>query len=120
MGLIEVLSTLARKRKARELGLAALREKSREAKRDFSLFHQIYLTPELLKLARKLPEKYALRSAGTVHLASIILLRRHVATADMEVRMVTCDTELETATRDSGFIVINPDKEGKQEARQQQ
>ena len=55
LGLIEILSTLARKKKARELSPAAFREKSREAELEFGLFHQVYLAPHPLKLARLPP-----------------------------------------------------------------
>ena len=109
LGLIEVLSTLARKRKARELGLAACREKSREAERDFALFHQIYLTPELLALACSLAREHALRGADTVHLTSACLLRDRGADGETEVRMITCDAELAAAARTRGMSVLNPE-----------
>lgn len=111
LGLIEILSTLARKTKTRELQIVAFHEKSREAQRDFELFYQVYLTPHLLKIARKLSEEHALRGADTVHLASIIFLRNQFAGWKAEVRMVTCDAELCAAARDNGFAVINPEAE---------
>ncbi len=111
LGMIEVLSTLARKKKAHELGLEAFREKSREAERDFGLFHRIYLTPELLDLASSLARERALRGADTVHLASACFLRDRIGDGETEVRMITCDGELLAAARNCGFSVINPEDE---------
>lgn len=111
LGLIEVLSTLARKKKAGEMQEASFREKSREAEHDFALFYALYLTPQLLNLARKLPEQFALRGADTVHLASACFFRNQFVGTETEVRIITSDAELATAAEQSGFIVINPERD---------
>ena len=111
LGLVEVLSTLTRKSEAGELLLAESPEKCREAERDFGLFHKVFLTPALLKRACDCARRYRLRGADTVHLASCLELKRSNWGGDVEMVMVSSDTELLAGAKASGLATRNPEKE---------
>jgi len=81
LGLIEVMATLARKRKARDIDLLSFEQKVQELEEDWVRFIQIQLTIETMDLAQDLAKNMALRGADAVgcslvnrfHLAASIL-----------------------------------------------
>ena len=108
LGLIEVLCTFARKHKANELSVLDCRKKSREARRDFALFHRIFFTEGLLDVTADLSEIHALRGADTVHLSAALYLRDKMSVVGAEVKMVTADNELATAAKRVELDVFYP------------
>lgn len=78
LGLIEVMATLARKRKAGGIDLPILEQKIQELEEDWEHFIQVQLTDEAVKVAKELAKELALRGADAVHLASALLLQRCV------------------------------------------
>lgn len=108
LGLIEVMATLARKLKAREIDPPLFEEKAQELEEDWDRFIHVHLTVEAVEIARKLAKKLALRGSDAVHLASALLLQRHSADEDNRLIFVTSDHELKEAAQASGLIVIDP------------
>jgi predicted nucleic acid-binding protein len=111
LGLVEVLSTLARKAKAGEMRTADLRIKCREAERDFGLFHKVFLTPALLGRACRCAQRYGLRGADTVHLASCLELKRLNWGVETEVVMVSSDAELLAGAAEADLVTRDPETE---------
>jgi uncharacterized protein len=109
LGLVEVLSTLVRKTRAGDLRTAEMRAKCREAERDFGLFHTVFLTPALLARACKCAQRYGLRGADSVHLASCLELKRLDWGEDTEVVMVSSDTELLAGAAEARLVTRNPE-----------
>lgn len=114
LGLIEVMATLARKRKAREIDSSIFQQKSQELTQDWDRFIQIQLTTEVVDIARELAKKEALRGADAVHLASALLLQKHFAEEDDRLVLITSDHELKEVAQSSGVVVIDPDEQEKQ------
>lgn|GEM_PF-122210 len=108
LGFIEVIATLARKRKAAELDPLSFEEKARQLDDDWSHFIHIRLEDEVLHLARELADQLALRGADAVHLASAVQLQRRLVEEDDQLILVTSDQELASAARLRGLIVIDP------------
>ena len=110
LGLVEVVSTLTRKAKAGDMRTADMRLKCREAERDFSLFHKVFLTTDLLRRACECAQRYGLRGADTVHLASCLELNKSEWGADIKVVMVSSDTELLVGATEAGVATRNPEE----------
>jgi len=108
LGLIEVLSTLARKYKANELSKPDFIEKCREVRHDFTLFHRLFFTADLIDSTADLSESLALRGADTVHISSAVYLRNKTSTASVEVVMITTDKELASAAEKVAMEVLMP------------
>lgn len=79
LGLVEVMATLSRKRKAGDIDVSVLEQKGRELEEDWENFIQIHLTTEAVDTAKQLAKEQALRGADAVHLASALLLQRRFA-----------------------------------------
>lgn len=111
LGLIEVLSTLARKQRAAEITPAQFDRLAEAVEDDFAGFIQIDFTPEVLDVARTLPALYALRGADAVHLASAVHLRAELADDVEQVEVITSDAELLQAARLARFPTLDPGAE---------
>jgi hypothetical protein len=111
LGFIEIIATLARKRKAREINASVLKQKIQELEDDWKHFIQIQLTSEAVDMAKELEKKLALRGADTVHLASAMLLQRQLTEGDDRLILVTSDGELKKASQSSGLAMIDPDEQ---------
>lgn len=111
LGLIEVMATLARKVKAQEINPSMLEQKAQELEEDWNHFIQVQLTTEAVDIAKGLAKERALRGADAVHLASALLLQKHLAEEDDQLFFVTSDQELMEANQRSGLVVINPDEQ---------
>lgn len=97
LGLIEVVATLARKRKAGAIDRSHFERKAKEVKEDWDRFVKVHLTGETVELAKSLAGDLALRGADAVHLASALLIRRRLADEDDRLIFVTSDSELKEA-----------------------
>lgn len=111
LGLVEVLSTMARKGKAGEMRPADTRTKCREAERDFEAFHKVFLTPLLLKRACECARHHGLRGSDTVHLASCLELQGQDWGSGADIVMVSSDVELLAGAGECGLATRNPERE---------
>ena len=110
LGFIEVMATLARKRKARDIDSAAFEQKSGELESDWERFIQIQLSAEAVELAKVMARMLALRGADAIHLASALILQERFVDEDDRLVLVTSDRELKEAGKISGLIVMNPEE----------
>ncbi len=108
LGLVEVLATLVRKGRAREMSASDVKTKSREAERDFKLFHKVFLTAALLRRACACARLHGLRGSDTVHLASCLELRDMDWGGAADVVMVSSDAELLAGAAAAGVTTRNP------------
>lgn len=111
LGLVEVMATLARKRRAREISLSRLEQKARELEEDWECLIQVQVTNEVVDSAKNLAKRLALHGADSIHLASALLLQRRFAEEDDQLLMVTLDRELKEAARSFDLVVIDPDEQ---------
>lgn len=74
---------------------------------DWKLLNIVELEDELLPVVRSLTEKYPLRGADAVHLASALWLERVLRD---EVTFVAADGRLLEAARDEKLKTVNPEK----------
>ncbi|MBM4035581.1 MAG: type II toxin-antitoxin system VapC family toxin [Planctomycetes bacterium] len=116
LGFIEVVATLARKAKARELRQAELVRRLRESEADWADLVQVHLTPRVLELARDAAKTYSLRGADAVHLGSALAIRASLPGQDDQVVVVASDTELKEAAIASGLSVLDPEDSGRDSA----
>lgn len=109
LGVVEVIATLARKRKAVEINLELFEQKAQELDDDWSRFVQVQLTTEVVDLARQSAHALALRGADAIHLASANLLKGRLGENDQLI-LVASDDELLNAAQSSGLAVLDPNK----------
>ena len=114
LGLIEVMATLARKRKARDIDLLSFQRKVQELEEDWRRFIQIQLTTETIDRAKDLARDMALRGADAVHLASALGLQRRFADAEDRLIFVAADRELQEIAQASGLPIIDPEAQEQQ------
>jgi uncharacterized protein len=114
LGMIEVMATLARKRKARDIDLLAFQQKVQELEEYWMRFIQIQLTTETMDCAKDLARDMALRGADAVHLASALVLQRRFAATEDRLIFVAADRELKQAAQSSGLTVIDPEEQEQQ------
>ncbi|NUO10501.1 MAG: type II toxin-antitoxin system VapC family toxin [Candidatus Brocadia sp.] len=108
LGMIEVMATLSRKRKAREITLSQFKQKIRELEKDWERFIQIQMTEEIVHIAKELTKRLSLRGSDSVHLSSALLLQKHFTEKDEHLVMVASDYELKKATKSSGLSILDP------------
>lgn len=108
LGMIEVMATLSRKRKALEINLSQFKLKAGELEDDWRHFIQIQMTDEIVHVAKELTKKLSLRGADAVHLSSALLLQRHFTKKGERLVMVTSDHELKESAKSSRLEVIDP------------
>jgi predicted nucleic acid-binding protein len=113
LGLIEVMATLTRKRKAREIDPASFQQKVQELEEDWERFIQIQMTAEVVDTAKDLARSLALRGADSVHLASAVVLQKRFTDDVDRLILITSDHELKEATPSSGLTVVDPEEEEK-------
>lgn len=110
LGLVEVVATLARKRKAGQINPSQLQQKIRELEADWQNLIQVQLTVEGVNGAKSLAMSLAVRGADAVHLASASLLKNRLSQEDQLI-FITSDHELGIAAQASGLVVLNPEEE---------
>jgi len=108
LGIIEVMATLSRKRKAREIALSQFKLKAQELEDDWKRFIQIQMTSEIVDNAKELTKKLVLRGSDAVHLSSALLLQKLFLEEGDRLIVVTSDCELKEAAEYSGICVIDP------------
>ncbi len=111
LGVVEVMATLARKHKAKQLADADFEEHSENLIEDWDDFIQIHFTPEAVLFARESAYRMALRGADAIHLGSSLLLRQRFTAAGDKVVLVVSDRELKAAAQASGLSVLDPAEE---------
>lgn len=110
LGLVEVMATLARKRKANEIDDSAFEQKIWELEEDWRNFVQIHFVVRIVDQAKEVAKRHALRGADAVHLASALLLVDRFADADDHLIFLTSDQELKRAVLSSGLEAIDPEE----------
>lgn len=108
LGMIEVMATLSRKRKAREITISQFKQKAMELEDDWERFIKIQMTYEVVHAAKELTKKLSLRGSDAVHLSSALLLQKRFTEKDDQLLMVACDHELIEAAKSSGLRVLDP------------
>ena len=108
LGMIEVMATLSRKRKALEINLSQFKLKAWELEDDWRHFIHIQMTDDIVNIAKELTKKLALRGSDAVHLSSALLLQRRFAKKTEQLVMITSDYELKEAAKSSKLDVIDP------------
>ena len=111
LGMVEVIATLARKRKAGEITKQDFDLKVAETVRDWRKFFQIELTLEMVGWAKEAAVRLALRGADAVHFAALLSLQMHVSGSGHHVVLVASDRELKDAAASSGIKVLDPEIE---------
>ena len=109
LGIVEVVATLARKRKAQEISLGDFAAKVAELEQDWKKFLQIELTLENLDAAKDVAAQFALRGADAVHFAALRSLDGRVSRYGHKVVLVASDRELKGAAESSGIKVLDPE-----------
>ena len=118
LGLIEVIATLARKQKSREISSSSFEQKVHELEEDWGHFIQIQLTVEAVGIAKETAKDFALRGADAIHLASALMLQRRFTGENDKLTFVTSDHELKEAAQSAGIAVTDPHEEESALARQ--
>jgi len=113
LGLIEVMATLARKAKARQISRAQLTRKVGDLEEDWEHLVQIHLTTEVVNRAKNITRHQALRGADAVHLASALLLQSRFVEPDDRLVFVVSDRELKGAAQSSGLEAVDPEEREK-------
>lgn len=108
LGMIEVMATLSRKRKALEISLSQFKLKAQELEDDWKHFIQVQMTDAIVHIAKELTMKLSLRGSDAVHLSSALLLQRRFAKKSEQLIMITSDYELKEAAKSSRLDVIDP------------
>jgi len=110
LGLIEVVATLSRKYKARQISQPQLQQKTQELEADWQNFIQVQLTAEAVDHSKGLAASLALRGADAVHLASAFLLQSRLSQGDQLI-FITSDRELKVAAQSSRLTILDPEEE---------
>ncbi|MBT4498400.1 MAG: type II toxin-antitoxin system VapC family toxin [Gemmatimonadetes bacterium] len=111
LGLIEVVATLARKRKAGEIGSSFFAQKIEELEGDWRRFIHVQLTLEAVDIAKEVARDHALRGADAIHLGSALMLRGRFQEEEDQLLFVTSDQELKGAAQSVGLSVSDPQEE---------
>jgi predicted nucleic acid-binding protein len=116
LGLIEVGSTMARKRSAGEMTPDEFEAKRASLLKDWQRFLQIDVIPSVVLRAFDASGAYGLRGADSLHLASALALKEQLEPDSGEFALVTSDRELKTAALKAGLAVVDPQEQGKRPA----
>jgi predicted nucleic acid-binding protein len=108
LGLIEVGSTLARKRTAGEVRPEEFEPKRNSLLKDWRRFLRMEMTPAVVRRALDVSDTYCLRGADSVHLASALILKEELELDAQEFTFVTSDEELKAAALKAGLAVVDP------------
>jgi predicted nucleic acid-binding protein len=108
LGLIEVGSTLARKRNAGEVTREEFEPMRASLLKDWQRFLRIDITPSVVLRAFDATGAYGLRGADSLHLASALALKEQIEPDSREFALVTSDRELKAAALKAGLAVVDP------------
>jgi predicted nucleic acid-binding protein len=107
IGVVEVLATLSRKQKARQISTPQFERKRAEVLNDWEQFIQVHLSGEVLNKSLELTVELALKGANSIHLASVIILKENLSDTD-ELVFFTSDYELLKACESLDVTALNP------------
>ena len=107
VGFFEVMATLYRKGKAKELPSEDIEKKRLDLKDDWELFIQIKLTEAVANQTEEAIKNFSLRGADSIHLASALSFKKRLG-KERNLIFITSDQELKEAARLSGFEVLDP------------
>lgn len=108
LGYVEVASAVARQQASRSLTQHEMTQLQEQMKADWKDLTDLPLTGDLVERAVALTERYKLRGADAVHLASALGLQNVLAEINETVVLVASDRDLLEAARDAGLHVENP------------
>jgi predicted nucleic acid-binding protein len=112
LGLIEVGSTMARKRTAGEVKPEEFEGKRTSLLKDWRRFLRMEMTSAVVQRALDASDTYGLRGADSVHLASALILKEELELDAQEFTFVTSDEELKAAAEQAGLLVVDPQQQG--------
>jgi predicted nucleic acid-binding protein len=110
-GLIEVGSTMVRKRNAGEVTGEEYEPKRASLLKDWQRFLRIDVTPSVVLRALDAAGAYGLRGADSLHLASALMLKEQIEPDSGEFALVTSDRELKAAALKAGLTVVDPQEQ---------
>jgi hypothetical protein len=108
LGLVEVGSTMARKRSAGEVKPEEFEPKRASLLKDWRRFLRMEMTPTVVQRAFDATDTQSLRGADSVHLASALILKEELGLDSQEFTLVTSDAELKAAAHRVGLAVLDP------------
>jgi hypothetical protein len=111
LGLIEVGSTMARKRNAGEVTSEEYEPKRASLLKDWQRFLRIDVTPSVVLRALDAAGAYGLRGADSLHLASALVPKEQLEPDSREFALVTPDRELKAAALKAGLTVVEPQEQ---------
>lgn len=108
--LVEIVATLARKRKAKAISQYVFEQKLKDFEEDWQDFIEVRLTPDVVGRAKQIARVQALRGADALHLASALKVRERIPDRPVSIFFVVSDKELKEAAANQGFDVIDPEE----------
>ncbi len=108
LGLVEIVATIARKRKAGDLREPDWVLVTGRLRQDWERFYQVPLSAAVIDSAVHVAEKEALRGSDALHLASANLLTTFLHERGNHLIFVCSDRELNDAAERLGLSVIDP------------
>ncbi len=114
LGYVELMATLARKRKAREIDSGVFEKNINELENDRNTFIQVALTDEIVDIACKSARNFSLKGADAVHLASALFLKSRFEDENDHLVFIAADRELKEIAGLSGLEVIDPEYKNSQ------
>jgi predicted nucleic acid-binding protein len=101
----EIFSAFARKHRANEISHGLLQSAINKFESDWALLYVIEFNDEMLQPIKQVSQRYPLRAADTVHLASALWLR---SSAKIDVTFVASDSRLLEAAQGENLQIVNP------------
>lgn len=105
----EVYAGLARKWREGGLTAESYQKTCRQFERDWAAYVRVELQDEVLTLVRELIQRHPLRAYDAVHLASALVLQRHL---DETITFIGADSRLLYAARAEQLDSLNPETGG--------
>jgi predicted nucleic acid-binding protein len=106
----EILSAFARKHRTNEIGNGLLHSAINKFESDWIQLYVIEFSDEMLQPIKQVSQRYPLRAADTVHLASALWLR---SSTKVDVTFVASDSRLLEAAQRENLQIVNPLNEAK-------
>ena len=106
----EILSAFARKHRTNEIGHGLLHSAINKFEGDWLQLYVIEFSDEILQPIKQVSQKYPLKAADTVHLASALWLR---SSTKADVTFVASDSRLLEAAQRENLQIVNPLDEAK-------
>ena len=108
LGLIEVGSTIARKRKTGEVTPQEFAMKRASLLNDWQRFLRVEMTPSVVKRALDVTSAHGLRGADSLHLASALNVKEELGLVSKDFAVISSDQELNAALVSRGLSVFDP------------